>query len=172
MVRNWTLAAWLVAAACAVPAEPAAGYRAELGSKLLQQGLEHPGPGRSGPVKLHELVGAALENRHGDRIGRIDEVVVDLATGRIDYAVVRFDEGWLGTPKRTAVPLRALVGRSAGGDGWVMDADPARAMSLPEFDRADLRRINDSAVVDQVHAMLERSPWMRQPGSQLEIGRD
>lgn len=172
MARKLTLFGWLLAAVCAVWAESASAYRAELGSKLLQQDVELPGPGRSGPVKLHDLVGAALENRHGDRIGRIDELVVDLAAQRIDYAVVRFDESWLGTSKRAAVPLRALVGRSSGPDSWVIDADPARAISLPEFDRADLRRINDSAVVDQVHAALQRSPWMRTSRSQLELGGD
>lgn len=101
------LTCWLAAAGTSV-AERAAAQPAERGGVASEQVQLRAG-GRDASVQLGDLVGAPLENRHGTRIGQIDDVVVDLATRRLDYAVVRFDADWLGTSKHVAVPARALV---------------------------------------------------------------
>jgi sporulation protein YlmC with PRC-barrel domain len=159
----------LLSAAGPSVAEPASLQAAQRGSRMASEQIELPAAGRDARVPLRELVGAPLENRHGTRIGQIEDVVVDPATQRLDYAVVRFDADWLGTSKHVAVPARALVGRSAGAPGWVLDADLARAMSLPELGPDKLGRIHEEPVVQEVHKMLESSPWLRPSRSTLEL---
>lgn len=135
-------------------------------------GREDMHRGRARHMQLGELLDAQLENRYGDRIGAVEEVVLDLAGRRVDYLVVRFDERWLGSAKRVAVPLRALVARSAEDRGWVFDTDTARAISLPAFEPEHLRSLNDDEVVEEVHGMLERSPWLRTSHSGLDLPRE
>lgn len=161
MVRFLATCACMLAAAGPSMAERAALQSAQRGSSLASEWIALRTAGREARVPSGELVGAPLENRHGARIGQIDDVVVDQATKRLDYAVVRFDAEWLGTSKHVVVPARALVGRSASASGWVLDADPARALALPELDPDKLQRIHEAPVVQEVHRMLETSPWLR-----------
>src|ERR1700733_13373858 len=45
----------------------------------------------SQPLKLNkcsQLIGATVENPKGDKLGKIDEVVVDFQNGRVSYCVL------------------------------------------------------------------------------------
>ena len=143
---------------------------------LERLGVQGPGaspaPGeRRAAVRLREVVGARLANGNGDPIGGVEDVVLDFGASKVDFVVVRFDKEWLGTPKRVAVPWRALLGRSGEGT-WRLDADPARALSLPELPREQLQRIGDEAVAQDVHRKLRQTPWLRSSQSGLQLEAD
>lgn len=92
--------------------------------------------GRDGPAPAQplacasELVGRELRSATtGEKVGTVDDLVVDAARHRVQYAVVTFHHDWLGTDKRAAVQLDMLRG-GRGADHLLMDVDPARAIEM------------------------------------------
>ena len=80
-------------------------------------------------TSVRELIGAAVVNRHQQRIGRIVDFLVDLSGQRSSYAIVSSDP-LLKPRTRFAVPLQLL--NQAKGRTFVIDAN--RSM----FDQAQL----------------------------------
>ena len=98
----------------------------------LSQGADaRPGPG---PVLMgaDALVGNSVCNRNSDDLGDIKEIMLDMRTGRVSYAVLAFG-GFLGE-KLFAVPWEALQ-LDTGNKRFVLDVDRARLQSAPGFDK-------------------------------------
>src|SRR5690606_3011865 len=54
--------------------------------------------------------GTIVQNRNGDTIGKIEDVMIDIVTGEVAYAVLGVDSGFLNfVTKFFAIPLQALV---------------------------------------------------------------
>ena len=74
-------------------------------------------------MKCRTLLGQTLFNHHGEAIGMLSNIVLDLHTGRISYAVLAFPIS-LGCPARLfAVPWHALV---RSGDQLLIEANGRR----------------------------------------------
>jgi len=96
--------------------------------------------------KASEVVGAKVRNAQNENIGKVEDLVVDPATGRIDYAVVSIDKR--GTKDQWyAVPFQKLtVPMSMDKDGkdarkemknpeFVLDLDQAKLDTAPGFNK-------------------------------------
>ncbi len=77
------------------------------------------------PTKLNKasvLIGTKVKNLQGDTLGEIEDIVVDLAQGKVSYVVLA-SGGVLGiAEKRLAVPLTAFS-RGTDEDHLVLQAD-------------------------------------------------
>jgi sporulation protein YlmC with PRC-barrel domain len=72
-------------------------------------------------IRSREIIGKHVHNAEGEDLGVIDEIVLDMATGRVAYGVLAFG-GVLGFgSKLFAVPWDALT-----LDGEVLRADATR----------------------------------------------
>ncbi len=79
------------------------------------------------------LAGDPVVNRAGQELGVVEHVMLDLARGRLAYAIVARG-GVLGLGERLyAVPWCALE-RDALRDCFVADVDPAHLDAAPSFD--------------------------------------
>jgi sporulation protein YlmC with PRC-barrel domain len=72
-------------------------------------------------MRMSELIGLAVQNKAQEDLGKIEDVVVDLDTGKIRYAAVSMG-GFLGIgDKLFAVPFHAITFRTHRDDGVLVD---------------------------------------------------
>ena len=65
-------------------------------------------------LKVHDILGLSVKNRQGDDLGKIEDLVTDSTSGKIDYCVVAHG-GMLGIGvKLIAVPYHDVSVRIAG----------------------------------------------------------
>lgn len=84
-------------------------------------------------ARATRLIGTAVRDAAGERLGDIADLVVDLDNGKVRYAILSFG-GFMGLGDRHfAYPLRAFKLR-AGADQLVLDVDRDMLRSAPGFD--------------------------------------
>lgn len=119
-------------------------------------GEQGPGPDvRRGPgpelMSAATLVGNAVRNPGGDELGDIKEIMLDMRTGRIGYAVMSFG-GFLGMGgKLFAVPWDALT-LDTTDKCFVLDVARARLHSAPGFNKDKWPNMADAAWAREIHA--------------------
>ena len=59
-------------------------------------------------VRASELIGKDVNDRAGKDMGEIDDMVVNMNSGEIHYAVLAFDQSWNLKDKLISLPLRAF----------------------------------------------------------------
>lgn len=63
---------------------------------------------QSGVWQAKRLIGKDIEDRNGDHLGEITDLVIDRATGSVKYAVMRYDRPWSLDNPLVAVPLESF----------------------------------------------------------------
>jgi sporulation protein YlmC with PRC-barrel domain len=105
--------------------------------------------------RASDLIGKDVESRAGDRIGKVEELVIDMAKQKVHYAVLEFDPTWAAPEKNFAFPLRAFkLTPSQGDDELVLDVDRAKVQSMKSFTDDRYANLNDTAWVLDVDRYL------------------
>jgi len=87
--------------------------------------------------RIDKIIGSAVINLEGERIGTIDDLVIDIDTGDIMYAVLEFG-GFMGLgEKLLAVPWHSLTTVPAEGI-FIIDQSKAKLEKAPGFDKKKL----------------------------------
>jgi sporulation protein YlmC with PRC-barrel domain len=81
----------------------------------------------------NRLISERVRNRAGEDTGRIEDLVIDPASGNVQYAIVSLD-GFGRTDDLFAIPWSELS-ISAAGDYLIMDIDAERLSRAPSFRR-------------------------------------
>jgi len=89
------------------------------------------------------VVGMRVRNQNGERLGKIKDVVFDLPTERVSYAVIstRPKHYFDSREKLLAVPLSALTA-SADGKHLVLNAEKSNMKTAMGFDRNHWPAVN------------------------------
>lgn len=82
-----------------------------------------------------KVMGQQLKNHHGEVIGTLNSIVIDLKTGRISYAVLAYPHSFILPPRLFAVPWHALV-LDADRCSFSIEAEHSELKNQPGFDRA------------------------------------
>src|SRR6202795_72839 len=91
------------------------------------------GPGPE-VMNAKTLIGDSVVNASGEKLGRIEAIMLDVTTGRIAYAVLSFG-GFLGMgAKLFAVPWSALT-LDAGEKRFILGVSKDRLKNAPGFDK-------------------------------------
>lgn len=128
--------------------------------------------GKSGPDARHgpgpylmgadTLVGNEVYNRDSQDLGEIKEIMLDMRTGRVSYAVLSFG-GFLGMGgKLFAVPWDALK-LDTENKRFVLDVNKDRLDSAPGFDKTHWPDMADVAWEKGIHAYYGTTPHGDQP---------
>ena len=84
--------------------------------------------------KASQLVGMTVKNQQGEKLGKIDDVVIDLAGEKVAYCVLSVSQGAFSTDKLHAVPLRAFQA-SADGSHLMLNADKEKLAQAEGFNK-------------------------------------
>ena len=115
-------------------------------------GINHEGPVANTPVErltATSIVGDKVENTAGEDLGKIDNLMVNLGSGEIEYAVVEFGS-FLGIGgKLFAVPFKELR-LDAERKTFILDRDKEYLKLSPGFDKDHWPDTNDHSYFDNV----------------------
>ena len=108
--------------------------------------------------------GASLYGADGDKLGKIDDVIFDHATGTIQYAVVDTG-GWLSS-KKFLVPADRIHPDAKNKDDFAIDATKQQIEALPKYDENAVS--TDTAWTDydkRYRTAWEHGPLLQKQGS-------
>jgi sporulation protein YlmC with PRC-barrel domain len=128
--------------------------------------------GESGPDARHgpgpylmgadTLVGNEVYNRDSQDLGEIKEIMLDMRSGRVSYAVLSFG-GFFGMGgKLFAVPWDALK-LDTENKRFVLDVNKDRLDSAPGFDKTHWPDMADATWEKGIHAYYGTTPHGGQP---------
>ncbi|HEX4277220.1 MAG TPA: PRC-barrel domain-containing protein [Bryobacteraceae bacterium] len=104
------------------------------------------------------LTGDRVRNPAGEELGKIDEIMVDLGSGRIAYVVLSFG-GFLGIgDKLFAVPWSAFR-VDQGEHEFILDIDSETLRNAPGFDKGDWPDMSDPSFGMEVHKHYGKTPY-------------
>ena len=113
-----------------------------------------PGPHLMG---ADTLVGNDVYNKDSEDVGDIKEIMLDMRTGRVSYAVLSFG-GFMGMGEKLfAVPWDALK-LDTVNKRFVLDVNKERLESAPGFDKNHWPDMADAAWEKGIHAYYGTQP--------------
>lgn len=115
-------------------------------------GINHEGPTANTPVErltATSIIGDAVESTGGEKLGNIDNIMINLTTGEIEYAVIEFG-AFLGIGgKLFAVPFKELR-LNAERKAFILNRDKEYLKQSPGFDKDHWPDTNDHSYFDNV----------------------
>jgi sporulation protein YlmC with PRC-barrel domain len=114
----------------------------------------HPSDG-PGPDVMNAatLIGDDVVNDAGEDLGEIEAIMLDVASGRIAYAVLQFDN------KLFAVPWDALT-LDAVEKRFVLPVTKERLAEAPGFDRDHWPTMAEPDWIEKIRAYYEDLPYL------------
>ncbi len=114
-----------------------------------------PGPGLMG---ANTLDGNDVFNRQNEDLGDIKEIMLDVASGRVAYAVLSYG-GFMGIgDKLFAVPWSALT-LDTENKRFVLDVDKNRLSHAPGFNKDKWPDMADKTWAKEVHDYYGVTPY-------------
>ena len=121
--------------------------------------MPEPYGGRYGIVPAERLTGSRVRNPAGEDLGTIEELMIDLATGRVTYAIIAFG-GILGVgDKLFPAPWRALTFHP--GAPCILHVDRKQFEQAPGIDRdrwPDMSDPSFDSQVEEFYGLRETEP--------------
>jgi sporulation protein YlmC with PRC-barrel domain len=118
--------------------------------------IEHPGARRV--LSASSLASHSVKNKLGEDLGSVKEIMIDVPSGRIAYAVLSFG-GFLGMGNKLfAIPWEVLT-VDEDRKCLVLDADKATLEKAPGFDKDHWPDMADSRCGTQVYTYYGRKPY-------------
>jgi len=109
------------------------------------------------PFTAKNLIGDPVVTPRGENLGKIEDLVIDPNSGRVDYAVLSFG-GFLGVgDKLFAVPLEAMR-MSPEEKRFILDVDKERLKQAPGFDKDHWPELSDRAFGTKVYNYYGYTP--------------
>jgi sporulation protein YlmC with PRC-barrel domain len=123
-------------------------------------------------VLASKLIGKDIEDRQGKNIGEIDDLVIDASSGRVYFAAVDFDSGFMKGGLHPA-PLSAFSFREGKvGEKLVLNADKNQLKAERSFDENQLdQKLADRNFLQQTSAYAD-SLARDQRGAAGRVGAD
>ncbi len=104
------------------------------------------------------ITGDRVRNKAGEDLGTIEEVMIDVTSGEVAYAVISFG-GFLGLgDKLFAVPWGSLE-LNAEAHEFLLDASKETLENAPGFDKDNWPDFADETFGSQVHSHYSQPPY-------------
>ncbi|QJE02470.1 PRC-barrel domain containing protein [Massilia forsythiae] len=101
-----------------------------------------PPAGTARSMRASRIIGRDVNSRAGKDIGKIKDLVVDVDTGNVKYAVLSFDPSWFTAGKLFAFPLTSFKVEN-DKDELMLDVDKNMLASMKNFDADKWGSLND-----------------------------
>lgn len=104
------------------------------------------------------LAGDKVVNSKGEDLGKIDEIMIDMPSGRVAYAVLSFG-GFLGMgDKLFAIPWHRLTVDEENKQ-FVLNVDKSTLEGAPGFDKNNWPDMSDRAWGSRIYSYYGESPY-------------
>jgi sporulation protein YlmC with PRC-barrel domain len=104
-----------------------------------------------------KLIGSRIRNWEGKNLGKIEDIMIDLESGAIAYAVLSFG-GFLGLgDKLFPVPWEVLAIDMDSGE-FILDVDPDVLQDAPGWDKSELPNVTYDWLAD-IYEYYECDPY-------------
>ena len=104
------------------------------------------------------ITGDKVRNNEGDKLGNLEEIVIDIGTGRVAYAVLA-SGGFLGLgDKYFAVPWD-LLSIDTDNHEVVIDVDKEVLKAAPGFDQDDWPDVDDRTWMGDIYRYYGSEPY-------------
>lgn len=109
------------------------------------------------------IIGMAVQDPQGEKLGSINDVTFDNTTGRVAYAVLGAG-GVLGVGEKFyAIPWTALT-FNAGANALILNVDKDKLKTAPSFDKNNWPDFTDQAWGASIYRFYGQQPyWTVQP---------
>lgn len=108
---------------------------------------------------VDQVLGARVAVEKGDVVGHIDNLILDLESGRIAYAIVTRDTGVFGGGGRLFPVPWAALHASSQANTFVIDATTDILKNAPAFDNNHLPDWTNVKWNDDLYAHYKLHPW-------------
>jgi sporulation protein YlmC with PRC-barrel domain len=109
-------------------------------------------------IQATSIIGSRVRNQDGENVGKIEDFVMDMETGRIAYAVLSFG-GFLGMgDKLFAVPFQSMQ-FDVEDEEFVLDVNIERLKNAPGFDRNHWPKMGEREWGSKIHAYYGQKPY-------------
>ncbi len=115
--------------------------------------------------KCSQLIGTTVQNMQGQKLGKIEDVVINLDDGKVSYCVLKADRGILESSKSIAVPLSAMH-PSADRSYLTLDVDKDKLSNAQGFDRDNWPSVTNPTWGAQPFWQSSYTPASTQPNNQ------
>lgn len=116
-------------------------------------------------TKASSLIGHEIVNHQGEKLGKITDLVINRADGRIAFAVLSHGD----SKNLIAVPISAF----AFSEGKVaLDISRDRLATAPSFDAANWPNISDRKTLENSYRFFGASPYWEERGMKKEMQRE
>lgn len=115
-------------------------------------GINEHGPSENVPVRrltATSIIGDKVENNHGDKLGKINNLMVNIENGIIEYVVLEFGSVWGFGGKLFAIPFKEMF-LDEGKKVFIIDRDKKYLENIPGFDKHHWPETNDHRYFDYV----------------------
>jgi len=113
------------------------------------------------------LAGDSVKNSAGENLGKVDEIMIDIPSGRIAYAVLSFGGFLKMGNKLFAVPWNVLR-INEDEKCFILEIDKATLENAPGFDKDNWPDMADTSWGANIYSYYGRTPYWETTG----IGRD
>ncbi len=101
-------------------------------------------------IAASEIRGTSVYNTAGEKLGTVQDVLIDKGTGKAEYAIMGFG-GFLGLGSRHyPLPWHTLTYEKDRG-GYVVDVDRSLLEGAPSYDPEDISAWEDPTYGRQLH---------------------
>jgi sporulation protein YlmC with PRC-barrel domain len=115
-------------------------------------GYNHEGPVPNIPVKrltATSIIGDKVENAEGENLGHIDNLMVNLRTGQVEYVVLQFGAFMGMGGKLFAIPFEELK-LDPSREIFILNRDREYLKNMPGFDQAHWPDTNEHVYFSDV----------------------
>jgi sporulation protein YlmC with PRC-barrel domain len=104
------------------------------------------------------LEGDTVRNSAGEDLGKIDEIMIDIPTGRVAYAVLSFG-GFLGMGDRLFAIPWSLLKVDEDEKAFILDVDKTILENAPGFDKSNWPDMSDTTWGSKVFNYYHAEPY-------------
>src|SRR6202162_598921 len=111
-----------------------------------------------GVLSASTLAGDHVQKSAGEALGKVDEIMIDVPSGKVAYAVLSFG-GFLGMGNKLfAVPWRALR-IDPPNHRFILDVDKETLENAPGFDKDHWPSLADEQWAKELHTYYKANPY-------------
>ncbi|MGH9443773.1 MAG: PRC-barrel domain-containing protein [Thermoanaerobaculia bacterium] len=104
------------------------------------------------------MIGSEVKNMTGEKLGKIEDLILDLDSGRIAYAVLSFG-GFLHIGNKLfAIPPKVLNFHADKGE-FLVNVDKSVLKNAPGFEKDDWPDVADRAYATKIYSYYGYTPY-------------